>query len=571
MLFFLTLFDVLALADPDTTLARLAEAQAHSELFEMGAERRRACDVRNDNENYTDNPFDPEHQLHIAAPHDSCTNELYSQDGILYSWRCFCIHHYDDEYATSSGEMPICWTNGGPRSLKNKRWYKDHPNAVFCERRAVHDDSCMPFIAYTDETYDEQTGSQESAGCENTGKGCNFDERFMLTFCGADEICWSGAREVPYSSINPDLCRKRRCWCDSPGAEGSNNKIRCESPGATHQTDTYCPDNHFCWAPHHPEDPTQQGWFDFQLDGFSGGQWGGVCFDEDEEIVNRAEPVVIYEHEPLCPVPDWAFNQLDTWGWGRDCPQLADGSYDCLNQNWGYNTLEEAWRACPNVEGCDMIMGPYSVKKFDDDPTSIPNDADERAAKREYFNFHQGRYFLRRKSDPMTGGLMESDMVNTDGSTPVLGLGAVLSYNECITPFPTLNGHCQKGYPLDWCMNSDKARGWEPLEIWGQCGGGCEDYKAQVNCPPATTCYHKDAWYAQCLPTGTCDPANPWTSGWRCEAWEERPVEHVSDHCPNDPWQQCGGCGWEGPTCCSPSYECKKFTSTWSGCHPIEN
>ena len=39
------------------------------------------------------------------------------------------------------------------------------------------------------------------------------------------------------------------------------------------------------------------------------------------------------------------------------------------------------------------------------------------------------------------------------------------------------------------------------------------------------------------------------------------------DECPNAPFDQCGGTGWTGPTCCSPGYNCTYDNEWYSGCN----
>ena len=58
---------------------------------------------------------------------------------------------------------------------------------------------------------------------------------------------------------------------------------------------------------------------------------------------------------------------------GKDCPR--DVSANCLNSNTGYSTFLTAWTQCGQVAECEFIM-----------------------------KYHDGKYYLRRSSDPDVSG-----------------------------------------------------------------------------------------------------------------------------------------------------------------------
>jgi len=129
---------------------------------------------------------------------------------------------------------------------------------------------------------------------------------------------------------------------------------------------------------------------------------------------------------------------------------------------------------------------------------------------------------------------------------------------------------------------------------FAQCGG--QGYAGDTCCPEYDECKFVNTFFSQCQPRGLClvpqygqcggsdnhQPPRPWT-----------PENHHQQCCPpsffcsyQNPhfsqcvynttanttcasaYDQCGGHGWAGKTCCIPGYECVAQTEYYSGCNP---
>ncbi|CAF4566302.1 unnamed protein product [Rotaria sp. Silwood1] len=76
---------------------------------------------------------------------------------------------------------------------------------------------------------------------------------------------------------------------------------------------------------------------------------------------------------------------------------------------------------------------------------------------------------------------------------------------------------------------------------WGQCGG--ISYTGSKDCCAPYVCQYSNPWYSQCL-TGQTQSRKTTIS--------PRSRTSVKKGC-SALWQQCGGIGWTGPTCCDQS------------------
>ena len=98
-----------------------------------------------------------------------------------------------------------------------------------------------------------------------------------------------------------------------------------------------------------------------------------------------------------------------------------------------------------------------------------------------------------------------------------------LPYDKCTV----INPYYSQCQPKDFCKTPD----------FGQCNGtdkGQPIPKDHQCCPPSFECNATDPpYYSQCIPS------------------------NVTSNC-SQPYGQCGGKDWTGPTCCIPGYVCNK-------------
>ena len=98
-----------------------------------------------------------------------------------------------------------------------------------------------------------------------------------------------------------------------------------------------------------------------------------------------------------------------------------------------------------------------------------------------------------------------------------------LPYDKCTV----INPYYSQCQPTDFCKTPD----------FGQCNGtdkGQPIPKDHQCCPPSFECNATDPpYYSQCIPS------------------------NVTSNC-SQPYGQCGGKDWTGPTCCIPGYVCNK-------------
>mmetsp|Transcript_37312 Transcript_37312/g.112649 ORF Transcript_37312/g.112649 Transcript_37312/m.112649 type:complete len:167 (-) Transcript_37312:315-815(-) len=78
------------------------------------------------------------------------------------------------------------------------------------------------------------------------------------------------------------------------------------------------------------------------------------------------------------------------------------------------------------------------------------------------------------------------------------------------------------------------------------------------HCQP---CEH--TWDTSCGEGGAPGPQEP-----PAAAPPTEPTGQPGATCAGE-WQQCGGQGWQGPTCCAAGLQCSVLTEWWSQCNPI--
>ena len=116
---------------------------------------------------------------------------------------------------------------------------------------------------------------------------------------------------------------------------------------------------------------------------------------------------------------------------------------------------------------------------------------------------------------------------------------------------------------------------------FGQCGG--KGYSGETCCPHYDNCTFVNPYYSQCQPKDLClnvmyaqcggmdhhDPPRPWTKANHHQtccppSFDCTFVNSYYSQCQYNStnttcaakYQQCGGEGWTGPTCCIPGFEC---------------
>jgi hypothetical protein len=128
---------------------------------------------------------------------------------------------------------------------------------------------------------------------------------------------------------------------------------------------------------------------------------------------------------------------------------------------------------------------------------------------------------------------------------------------------------------------------------WDQCGG--TDFKGDSCCPPGYDCTYSNDYYSGCsledlclvVQFGQCggvdEDSKPWPEDQQCcpdgfecsytNPYYSQCVEKGSNNtdCAGS-YEQCGGSGYTGTTCCTAGYECTEdaVNPVWySGCTPI--
>ena len=125
--------------------------------------------------------------------------------------------------------------------------------------------------------------------------------------------------------------------------------------------------------------------------------------------------------------------------------------------------------------------------------------------------------------DPITSGDCANKEYDQCGGQGFPGPTCCPPYDACTV----INPYYSQCQPKDFCKTPD----------FGQCNGtdkGQPIPKDHQCCPPSFECNATDPpYYSQCIPS------------------------NVTSNC-SQPYGQCGGKDWTGPTCCIPGYVCNK-------------
>jgi hypothetical protein len=114
-------------------------------------------------------------------------------------------------------------------------------------------------------------------------------------------------------------------------------------------------------------------------------------------------------------------------------------------------------------------------------------------------------------------------------------------------------------------------------EEWGQCGG--QDWTGSTCCASGLTCVKQTIWFSICEPSSAVGAGTTTVAGSTSAATTAAPVTttaapatpattEASGSCAG-PWEQCGGTGWTGTTCCPSGYFCDALSEWHSQCNPV--
>merc|ERR1711933_232613 len=116
-------------------------------------------------------------------------------------------------------------------------------------------------------------------------------------------------------------------------------------------------------------------------------------------------------------------------------------------------------------------------------------------------------------------------------------------------------------------------------EEWGQCGG--QDWTGSTCCASGLTCIKQTIWFSICEPsfavgaeTTTIEGSATTTSAAATgvpvtTAAPATPATTEASGSCAGPWEQCGGAGWTGTTCCASGYFCDALSEWHSQCNPV--
>merc|ERR1712187_171247 len=117
-------------------------------------------------------------------------------------------------------------------------------------------------------------------------------------------------------------------------------------------------------------------------------------------------------------------------------------------------------------------------------------------------------------------------------------------------------------------------------EAWEQCGG--QGWQGSTCCASGLTCAVLNEWFSMCEPSSyveeagtttaapaTAAPAATTTTAPTTTAMTSTaaPATTADGACAG-PWEQCGGNGWTGATCCVSGYACNELSEWHSQCDP---
>merc|ERR1712187_15729 len=118
-------------------------------------------------------------------------------------------------------------------------------------------------------------------------------------------------------------------------------------------------------------------------------------------------------------------------------------------------------------------------------------------------------------------------------------------------------------------------------EAWEQCGG--QGWQGSTCCASGLTCAEQNEWFSMCklsslveeADTSTIAPATETPAATSAMATTiaattstAAPLATTPDGACAGPWEQCGGNGWTGTSCCVAGYTCNEVSEWHSQCDP---
>merc|ERR1712060_939484 len=110
-------------------------------------------------------------------------------------------------------------------------------------------------------------------------------------------------------------------------------------------------------------------------------------------------------------------------------------------------------------------------------------------------------------------------------------------------------------------------------EEWGQCGG--QDWTGSTCCASGLKCVRQTVWFSICEHISAVEPQSTTAVGSTTAASTPAPVTTSAAPATTaigtcaGPWEQCGGDGWTGTTCCASGYFCNALSEWHSQCDPV--
>jgi len=110
-------------------------------------------------------------------------------------------------------------------------------------------------------------------------------------------------------------------------------------------------------------------------------------------------------------------------------------------------------------------------------------------------------------------------------------------------------------------------------EEWGQCGG--QDWTGSTCCASGLKCVRQTVWFSICEHISAVEPQSTTAVGSTTAASTPAPVTTSAAPATTaigtcaGPWEQCGGNGWTGTTCCASGYFCNALSEWHSQCDPV--
>mmetsp|Transcript_73953 Transcript_73953/g.128290 ORF Transcript_73953/g.128290 Transcript_73953/m.128290 type:complete len:845 (+) Transcript_73953:66-2600(+) len=205
-------------------------------------------------------------------------------------------------------------------------------------------------------------------------------------------------------------------------------------------------------------------------------------YQKTERVRSQAEKM-IRTAMTKCPLPE----SPEILAMGKECPKDAP----CLNDNFGYGNLAEAWVACAETQGCGAIL-----------------------------QHSNGKHYLRRTMDPDMPGLSSGEMHTVMFSCPVLE-GATLKEIEEADEIEELQAELAKTKKLQrfeecWMYGDDTESRDARCDGIMKCARKGYDGRNYGDCPKTHCCSHQklprfaECWYFgddQASRDGACEGA----------------------------------------------------------------